>query len=771
MPILSDFSYGLAFLDKMPTERLFQLFVDGTMHHKEQGQKGFEKREPNCMKGFYGGLKIALANIDKPLSLDLILRIHAASSENVTGHFYVNSKYAGKFREWSLTTFAIPKERCTINGVARLYQKYKKKGKSAEKSPELFTSLNRKKINLLSDSYSLEYIQNIAKLVYERIDNENFPFAYSPPYSSCIKLKSEAEAIIKLFHEEINVADDSDKKILSIVKCAQELELLHPFGDGNGRVFINIMLNFLLMQNGFPPATFYEPNLFDLYSESELVDAVKDAMNNTLFSIQHPERALFSYDISTLSRTEKEEHELLTQPLRDLLSEKKQALTHEAYSLQLGAINTYLQSAWQGEINVFRACALGDLAYLNQYLPSVIDLKNLAPEHTTPLYKGYALLHIACRMNQQAVAEQLLKMDSSIVNQLDSQYNTPLHYAVATGNIELVDLLLENGADIFSYTNENKNQSPLDEAAMHGTLLMFQKLITLHPKNKIDYMKLFINTIKGKNLNISTYLVDSNNISSDQIKDMINMPNESNPFVISLRNHDKEMFIYLWDLFTLENKAFFSHVKKLLPLIAQENNIDILNAVLLKTDLETKHTRIDYDLFFIAFTCDVRETELLLLRLFEIEKDLANITDRTGNSILHLISAFNRPKLLQVLLDKGLDINKPSSDGFTPLHNAACSNSLEMIDALCRTPGIDINFQMIQKPSPRFPYSQEERKRESPLHIAVQYGHFEAAKKLVYYGAIVTDAIIVAVPNSKDKERFLQLLDSAYIRQIRARNL
>lgn len=84
----------------------------------------------------------------------------------------------------------------------------------------------------------------------------------------------------------------------------KSFELLHPFEDGNGRVFVNLLLNRLLMQHNLGIATFYQPNIFDLQSVEEIMVKVKEAIENTNQLI-NGKTDLFDYT-NTLSNEEKE---------------------------------------------------------------------------------------------------------------------------------------------------------------------------------------------------------------------------------------------------------------------------------------------------------------------------------------------------------------------------------------------------------------------------------------------------------------------------------
>ena len=75
-------------------------------------------------------------------------------------------------------------------------------------------------------------------------------------------------------------------------------------------------------------------------------------------------------------------------------------------------------------------------------------------------------LQRACRQGRVEVVRDLLDRGAS-VSASDEDGNTPLHFAVATGNVELVRLLLAAGADgIFLETHPEPGKAKSDGANM-----------------------------------------------------------------------------------------------------------------------------------------------------------------------------------------------------------------------------------------------------------------------------------------------------------------
>lgn len=71
-----------------------------------------------------------------------------------------------------------------------------------------------------------------------------------------------------------NHADSRENIISAIVKLIRKLHQTHCFPDGNGRTFIFLLTNMLLLQNGLPMAIMITPNHFAGFSVRELTQEV-----------------------------------------------------------------------------------------------------------------------------------------------------------------------------------------------------------------------------------------------------------------------------------------------------------------------------------------------------------------------------------------------------------------------------------------------------------------------------------------------------------------
>lgn len=68
---------------------------------------------------------------------------------------------------------------------------------------------------------------------------------------------------------------DEERALRRVVGLCQKLERLHPFIDGNCRVFGNLLLNHLLTEEGLPATILKNPNVIDGFSLNEAITEVK----------------------------------------------------------------------------------------------------------------------------------------------------------------------------------------------------------------------------------------------------------------------------------------------------------------------------------------------------------------------------------------------------------------------------------------------------------------------------------------------------------------
>lgn len=125
---------------------------------------------------------------------------------------------------------------------------------------------------------SREYADNQFSFMSFSLQSEKIPTA---------EIAAEMQHLINKYQRSIRKAKLPLEKLGVIVQFIQSCERLHPFYDGNGRTFCTLLINFLLIKNGFPLVIMDNPNHFDTYSCPELVREVIKGMR-TVLMLQNP---------------------------------------------------------------------------------------------------------------------------------------------------------------------------------------------------------------------------------------------------------------------------------------------------------------------------------------------------------------------------------------------------------------------------------------------------------------------------------------------------
>ncbi|MDF1654017.1 MAG: Fic family protein [Coxiellaceae bacterium] len=96
-----------------------------------------------------------------------------------------------------------------------------------------------------------------------------------PPVKVDIELAVNLQLLLDRYYIEIESADTEVEKLTAIARFCQDAARLHPYRDGNGRVFCMLAPYLLCMQNGMMPPMMDDVNVFGNYSIEEIVAAMK----------------------------------------------------------------------------------------------------------------------------------------------------------------------------------------------------------------------------------------------------------------------------------------------------------------------------------------------------------------------------------------------------------------------------------------------------------------------------------------------------------------
>ncbi|MEO8052741.1 MAG: ankyrin repeat domain-containing protein [Acidobacteriota bacterium] len=187
--------------------------------------------------------------------------------------------------------------------------------------------------------------------------------------------------------------------------------------------------------------------------------------------------------------------------------------------------------------------------------------------------------------------------------------------------------------------------------------------------------------------------------------------------------------------------------------LALANGNATLSARLLKGGADPKATRWNGEttLLIASGAGSVAEVKLLL----EVGLDVNATEPEKGQNALMWAAAEGHPDVVDLLIQKGANVNAASKSGFTPVVFATMKNDRASVQRLIQA-GADPNYALPDKDKTEAlivagAYSSDEaalalldgganpnvtdRKGQTPLHVAAQAGSLELVRKLVSKGA------------------------------------
>lgn len=270
-----------------------------------------------------------------------------------------------------------------------------------------------------------------------------------------------------------------------------------------------------------------------------------------------------------------------------------------------------------------------------------------------------------------------------LINETDSNLDTPLHLATKTGNVFLTEILLKAGA------NPNAENAvgtvPLYFPCRNGYLevakLLLQFRANPNTKDRNEWTLLHC-AERNNHLEIMTALIERGadvNAEGD---------NQRTP---------------------LHNAVVDGHlaqVKILLNAGANPNTPDRLRNTPLILAADNGNIEIIQEL--LNYKADV------------------NLKDKNSSAPLHFAASYGHCDALTALLDKGAPIDEEDKDGSRALHFAVENGHLDVVKLL------------LDRPSPAN-IDLTDRFKLSPLHLAAQYGQTEILTFLIERGAKIEE--------------------------------
>lgn len=380
-----------------PPHEYWRLVIDGSMQSDpyELGWLRYESREQGSVRALLQTYSAMLDTVIKqPLTVDLLKELHAKLLSTVLIEAHAER---GEFRDTS-AAFGTSKGlhgEATEAGWKWLFSKEPKtakfslvKGKSDYRSAEIDDEIIYIRPNLVGK-------KNVTQAVTQIIDQ------YYKDLKSIHETKFDSEELKK------------NAILKMIAQCIRDLELTHPFGDGNCRLFCIIVLNKLLLENDLSPTILYNPNYFDGHAIDEMVSEIEKGM-------------------LTFSQAKKNATELST----DDIIKKQMA---QDYNHRFAPSARPLHSAIH--------LGIPDL------VKAILKSKNEKEKETSRVMANEMDKHqksplmLAAAYGDAEMVKILLLIPDIKINLQDQNGYTALMWAAECGYPEVVDLLIAAGAD------------------------------------------------------------------------------------------------------------------------------------------------------------------------------------------------------------------------------------------------------------------------------------------------------------------------------------
>ncbi|MGI9283210.1 MAG: hypothetical protein ACR2PX_26765 [Endozoicomonas sp.] len=136
---------------------------------------------------------------------------------------------------------------------------------------------NKEKFAAITDKESQQRL--FLKLFFEetRKDFSQVIHRFTVPTSS-------SEMLVRHTLESLNTSlskcTNREGLLATVTSHVAELEQLHSFKSVNGRTY-TLLMQYLLMAYGFPPATLEMPEMFSMFSKTKMVEALKEGLRDT----------------------------------------------------------------------------------------------------------------------------------------------------------------------------------------------------------------------------------------------------------------------------------------------------------------------------------------------------------------------------------------------------------------------------------------------------------------------------------------------------------
>jgi UDP-N-acetylmuramyl pentapeptide synthase len=296
---------GIHFLKQFDHRQLFRFFVDGRFQKKCRGWAGYEAKEPGSVQAMLNGFACMMDNFYLSSSeySHYLVHLHKTCMFNVQVDNMKSTPGELRYLSGGMPLFS---KSTTLENIEELLEMRRHDNtivfntrEFAKKAEELDAEAIFKKLHEVKRLNYRPWYPELDRRMTRFLNREGTLEEFYEAKHYVQKLFAQkVEILVGIYNQSIQQADSDDEKIRAIGKFVRDLELLHPFPDGNCRVFACVLLNHLLMYHGFCPAILKNPNLDGEVSYAQFEEEIRQGMQNTRILLEDKNAPLFQYSIT-----------------------------------------------------------------------------------------------------------------------------------------------------------------------------------------------------------------------------------------------------------------------------------------------------------------------------------------------------------------------------------------------------------------------------------------------------------------------------------------
>jgi hypothetical protein len=291
-----DLSKIIPEFQDIPASQIYKFFIDENRWAGSQNDpQVFDRKEPGYMKAMQEAFRWGMSQRERRWDSIAICVLHERAVRDVKdkksdgameslrlGYRLSREELKKRNEDETNEKFGLKKDTMSLEGCKELVAKYKDKKYAIQFEGDP-NSYHIFQLLLEHPAFSFMKKDEKGQLIPrdpDARDTKDRPFIVQKlPGSEC-QIKTCVDALLDIYYRDIKTAKNEEEQLKVIALLVQNLDQIHPFYDGNIRTFGILLLNFLLIQNGFSPTCLSDPNCIDYLSIDEVVEKIKEGQEN-----------------------------------------------------------------------------------------------------------------------------------------------------------------------------------------------------------------------------------------------------------------------------------------------------------------------------------------------------------------------------------------------------------------------------------------------------------------------------------------------------------